>query len=153
MASRLTSYVTSLIMIGLLAFSVIAQAETHLARKEIIIEKQTGGQSVFMVEVADTEEARATGLMYRDDLADNAGMLFIWSYNAMRQFWMRNTFISLDILFFDEDGYLVHYALSQQPQSEDIISSLIPASYVLEIKAGQTKAHNITIGDRLLISE
>ena len=102
------------------------------------------------VEVARTSRDRAKGLMHRAVLGDIDGMIFIWQDAALRQFWMKNTPLSLDILFFDEDGVLVHIAEAQIPFSESLIHSLLPAKYVLELPAGDSARRHIAIGDRLI---
>ena len=100
----------------------------------------------FNVEFARSEAEKATGLMFRDRLADDEGMLFIWNTSSLRQFWMRNTLINLDILFIDSDYRVVHIEESAQKGSLRIISSLLPVQYVLEINAGQSQLRKITPG-------
>ncbi len=100
----------------------------------------------FNVEFARSEAEKATGLMFRERLADDEGMLFMWNTSSLRQFWMRNTLINLDILFIDSDYRVVHIEESAQKGSLRIISSLLPVQYVLEINAGQSQLRKITPG-------
>ena len=100
----------------------------------------------FNVEFARSEAEKATGLMFRERLADDEGMLFMWNTSSLRQFWMRNTLINLDILFIDSDYRVVHIEESAQKGSLRIISSLLPVQYVLEINAGQSEIRKITPG-------
>ncbi|MEK9640481.1 MAG: DUF192 domain-containing protein [Alphaproteobacteria bacterium] len=100
----------------------------------------------FNVEFARSEAEKATGLMFRERLADDEGMLFMWNTSSLRQFWMKNTLINLDILFIDSDYRVVHIEESAQKGSLRIISSLLPVQYVLEINAGQSQLRNITPG-------
>ena len=100
----------------------------------------------FNVEFARSEAEKATGLMFRERLADDEGMLFMWNTSSLRQFWMRNTLIDLDILFIDSDYRVVHIEESAQKGSLRIISSLLPVQYVLEINAGQSQLRKITPG-------
>ena len=100
----------------------------------------------FNVEFARSEAEKAIGLMFRERLADDEGMLFMWNTSSLRQFWMRNTLINLDILFIDSDYRVVHIEESAQKGSLRIISSLLPVQYVLEINAGQSEIRKITPG-------
>ena len=100
----------------------------------------------FNVEFARSEAEKATGLMFRERLADDEGMLFMWNTSSPRQFWMKNTLINLDILFIDSDYRVVHIEESAQKGSSRIISSLLPVQYVLEINAGQAQLRKITPG-------
>ncbi|MEK9532282.1 MAG: DUF192 domain-containing protein [Alphaproteobacteria bacterium] len=100
----------------------------------------------FNVEFARSEAEKATGLMFRERLADDEGMLFMWNTSSLRQFWMKNTLINLDILFIDSDYRVVHIEESAQKGSLRVISSLLPVQYVLEINAGQSQLRNITPG-------
>ena len=100
----------------------------------------------FNVEFARSEAEKAIGLMFRERLADDEGMLFMWNTSSLRQFWMKNTLINLDILFIDSDYRVVHIEESAQKGSLRIISSLLPVQYVLEINAGQSQLRKITPG-------
>ena len=135
-----------------LCFVVMTQshAQIDFEKSALNIKRQNDSVIKFEVEIARTPQERAQGLMQRTSLADNAGMLFLWPGAGLRQFWMKDTLISLDILFFDEEGVLVHYEDKTTPNSQLIISSLMPVSYVLEIKAGQRDANKLEIGDYLI---
>ena len=100
----------------------------------------------FNVEFARSEAEKATGLMFRERLAVDEGMLFMWNTSSLRQFWMKNTLINLDILFIDSDYRVVHIEESAQKGSLRIISSLLPVQYVLEINAGQSQLRKIRLG-------
>ena len=89
----------------------------------------------FQLELAETPERRAEGLMYRKFLPADGGMLFVWPNTDLRLFWMRNTPLSLDILFFDKAGKLVYLHPKAVPFSQATISSIWPAKYVVEIHA------------------
>ncbi len=110
----------------------------------------------FYVEIADTDETRARGLMFRDELADNRGMLFIFRQEAPRSFWMRNTRIPLDIIYLDRDlevVSIVHNARPCRSRSGRCPSypSEGPAMYVLEVNAGQARALGLEKNDRLAV--
>ena len=93
----------------------------------------------FIVEIADQPAAQELGLMYRHELADDHGMLFIFNDTKPQSFWMKNCFISLDILFFDAQGRFIngHYRVPPCRTEEcPIYESAQPAKYVLELKGG-----------------
>ena len=113
---------------------------------QVEIATTDGKLQKFNVEFARSEAEKATGLMFRERLADDEGMLFIWNTSSLRQFWMKNTLINLDILFIDSDYRVVHIEESSQKGSLRIISSLLPVQYVLEINAGQSQLRKITPG-------
>ena len=118
---------------------------------EVQIVTLQGAQHSFQLELAHTPKTRAKGLMHRQHLAENGGMLFIWPETATRLFWMKNTPVSLDILFFDQTGRLVYLHPSAVPYSLQTISSLQPVKYVLEIKGGYARRHAIETGAYLNI--
>ena len=118
---------------------------------EVQIVTVQGAQYSFQLELAHTPKTRAKGLMHRQHLAENGGMLFIWPETATRLFWMKNTPVSLDILFFDQTGRLVYLHPSAVPYSLQTISSLQPVKYVVEIKGGYARRHAIETGAYLNI--
>jgi uncharacterized membrane protein (UPF0127 family) len=117
--------------------------------RDIVLVEAGGSQYRFEVEVADDPAERAEGLMYRESLADNAGMLFLYPKPQPVQFWMKNTPLSLDIVFVRADGTIAHIAESTIPMSEDLIPSGEPVRAVLEVKAGTMRQLGVTAGDRL----
>jgi uncharacterized protein len=108
----------------------------------------------FSVEIAENDASRARGMMFRDSLAPNAGMLFIFDDEAPRSFWMHNCKIALDILYFDAQFKMVGSALSVPPcnlppEQCPSYASGAPAKYVLELNAGRTQELGAGIGDVL----
>lgn len=106
----------------------------------------------FTVELADTAEKQALGLMFRDHLDDSHGMLFLFPREGMRSFWMKNTRIPLDIFYFDADLRLVSVAENARPcktRSCPAYPSKAPARYVLELNAGEAARLGVETGDRL----
>jgi uncharacterized membrane protein (UPF0127 family) len=94
------------------------------------------GTARFRVEIADTPQTRAQGLMFVESLPSTAGMLFVFPDERIRTFWMRNTLVSLDILYFDAEGRWVSAQENAVPLDETTLPSDGPAQYVLEINAG-----------------
>jgi uncharacterized membrane protein (UPF0127 family) len=107
------------------------------------------GVQVFAVEMATTEEEKTTGLMYRKELPDGKGMLFDFTPAQEVSMWMKNTFISLDMIFIRADGRILRIAESTEPQSTRIISSGGPAKGVLEVIAGTARKYGIAPGDQV----
>ena len=108
------------------------------------------------VEIADTNEERARGLMFRDELAPSSGMLFIHDYEQPLAYWMKNTKISLDILYFDSSRRLVSAQLRVPPCSAGDscppYASAGSALYVLELNAGEADAMGMKAGDAIVFS-
>ena len=107
------------------------------------------GVQMFSVEMATTEEEKTTGLMYRKELPDGKGMLFDFSPEQDVSMWMKNTFISLDMIFIRADGRILRIAENTEPQSTKIIPSRGLAKGVLEVIAGTAKKYGIAPGDQV----
>ncbi|QDP18979.1 DUF192 domain-containing protein [Sphingomonas xanthus] len=103
----------------------------------------------FIVEVAGTPQEQATGLMNRMSLAPDRGMIFPFPTPRQASFWMRNTFIPLDIIFIRSDGTIANIAENTIPFSEDQILSEGPVSTVLELAGGRAAELGIKAGDRV----
>ena len=104
------------------------------------------------VEIAKTEEEIERGLMYRKELCNTCGMLFDFPFSANQSFWMKNTFIPLDIIFIDANYTVINIAENTTPFSLDNINSESPAKYVLEVNAYWSKKNNLNKGDKLDIN-
>ncbi len=107
------------------------------------------GVQVFSVEVMRTPEERAKGLMYRRELPEGRGMLFDFSPEQPVSMWMKNTYISLDMIFISADGRIVRIAENTTPELEAIIPAGRPVRGVLEVIAGTSKKYGIAPGDRV----
>ena len=109
--------------------------------------RQDGSIAVSItIEIADTPEARIKGLMKRWFLPERHGMLFIFDSPEIQKFWMRNTPLSLDMIFVDESRRVLNVAESTTPMSKQTYGSTGPAKYVVEVKAGFSKRHGIEKG-------
>lgn len=104
------------------------------------------------IEIADNDEERTRGLMDRQDLPDNAAMLFIFPNDELRSFWMKNTYIPLDIIYISSRKEIVSIQKYTQPKSTYSIPSEKPAMYVLEVNAGFTDNNGINPGDKINFS-
>jgi uncharacterized protein len=107
------------------------------------------GVQVFSVEMATTEEEKTNGLMHRKELPDGKGMLFDFSPEQQISMWMKNTYISLDMIFIRADGRILRIAENTEPLSTKIISSGGLAKGVLEVIAGTAQKYGIQPGDRV----
>ncbi|WNJ19227.1 DUF192 domain-containing protein [Pontibacter sp. G13] len=101
------------------------------------------------IEIADNEQETTQGLMYRKFMEEDQGMLFLFDSMEPRSFWMKNTHISLDIIYVDEYYRIVSIAKQTTPYSEISIPSEAPAQYVVEVNAGYCDRHGIQKGDRV----
>ena len=129
-------------------YSLLSFAE--FPEKEILIANSYGEIKKFNVEIADNNETRSKGFMWRENIPDGTGMLFVWKKEAYRNFWMKNTPTSLDILFFDGDGKFLNVVEKTKPFSLDNIQSSEPSQYVLELMAGSAKIYNLYSGSQIL---
>ncbi|CAN5513018.1 DUF192 domain-containing protein [soil metagenome] len=135
-----------LLYLGLLALP--AQAGQALPVETVTIETAQG-KTKFKAEIANTALQRAGGLMFRKTMAADHGMLFDFGEDRPLMMWMKNTPLSLDMIFAGADGIVVHIAENTVPYSEDIISSGKPVRAVFEVNAGTAKRLGLKPGDRL----
>ena len=114
-----------------------------------LVAQTTAGDRRFTIEIADDTAERSNGLMFRETMADDHGMLFVFENTRPVGFWMRNTPMPLDLIFVGEDGK-VAAVLPGEPFSEAVISPDVPVRFVLELKQGLSKRFGIEPGNALL---
>jgi uncharacterized protein len=119
------------------------------ARLETVAIETDRGRFEFTAEIADTPELRRRGLMYRHRLPEDRAMLFDWGRVEPVSMWMRNTYVSLDMIFIAADGRVVRIAEATEPLSEKTISSGVPVAAVLEVVAGTAERIGLRPGDRV----
>ncbi len=107
------------------------------------------GVRPFSVELAVTDEEREKGLMFRKQVPEGYGMLFDFKQDQMVTMWMKNTYVSLDMIFIQHDGRIARIAENTKVLSEDIIPSGQPVRAVLEVVAGTAKKYGIAPGDKV----
>jgi uncharacterized protein len=134
------------LLVALSSFTGIEARAASIQPLEIVT---NSGVHVFSVEMATTEEEKETGLMYRKELADGKGMLFDFSPEQEVSMWMKNTYISLDMIFIRADGRILRIAENTEPMSTKIIPSRGLAKGVLEVIAGTAQKYGIQPGDRV----
>jgi uncharacterized membrane protein (UPF0127 family) len=112
-----------------------------------------GARLGVRVELALTASEQSQGLMHRRELAEDAGMLFVFDEDRPHTFWMRNTLIPLDMLFVRADGTIAGIVESAAPQTDAPRRVGEPSRYVLEVNGGWCAAHGVGAGDRIDLEE
>ncbi len=131
------------------AFVVLAQMPAFAAGVETLEIASSTGVHPFSVEMAETDEERARGLMFRKEMPEGKGMLFDFKAEQPVAFWMKNTYVSLDMIFIKADGRILSIAENTEPLSERGVPSGGPVRGVLEVVAGTAKKLGIKPGDRV----
>lgn len=121
------------------------------AEGQLVFTKHGTGKVTKMItiQIADNNEERAEGLMWRRYMPEDEGMLFIFDDEEPLTFWMKNTYIPLDMVFADKSGRIVSIYPEATPLSEASISSVKPAQYVVEVNGGFCAKYGIDVGDKL----
>jgi len=132
---------------GLATRAVASETAASALAREMLVVVSVSGRHKFQVEIADTNESRARGLMFRETLAPDAGMLFDFQLEREVAFWMKNTLISLDMLFIEASGRIAHIARDTVPLSLELVPSRAKVRYVLEVPAGTAARLGIQPGD------
>jgi uncharacterized membrane protein (UPF0127 family) len=125
------------------------QTSASAAGQDTIEIVTSSGVHAFSVELATNDAERALGLMFRKSLPEGHGMLFDFKADQPVQFWMHNTYISLDMIFIRGDGRILRIAQDAKPMSDDLIPSGGAVRAVLEVIAGTARKFNIVSGDRV----
>lgn len=140
------------IVLILLVVSFSLGAATQFPTDHLAIVGADGRRHEYAVEVASTPEQLTQGLMFRRQMAANAGMIFDFQLSKPVSMWMKNTLIPLDMVFVDQRGIITGIAERAVPQSLDIISSPGPARAVIELNGGAAQAAGIKAGDRVVFA-
>lgn len=151
----------NLFFIGVISSSLV-WADTRLSPEQVLDEayeisfgkalltlSTSAGTQQWMLEVAQTPEQLARGLMFRRSLPDQTGMVFLFPYPRQVTMWMKNTFISLDMLFFDESGRIVYLIENAEPESTHLLKCPVFVSGVVELPGGSIKTYGIKMGSLL----
>jgi uncharacterized membrane protein (UPF0127 family) len=150
-------YFLSVFIVVVLIFSCKNESKTAI-KTETISFKKEGELSVFKkdsllvnldIEIAESDYETETGLMYRESMEEKQGMLFIQDEFKVQNFYMKNTQISLDLIFIDENLKIVSFQENAKPFDETSLSSQVPAKYVLEINAGLAEKWLLEVGDSI----
>jgi len=133
-------------MVVVLALAAMAACGSDAPR---VVAHTSAGPRTIVVEVVDTPSARTRGLMYRQELADGTGMLFVFDEESDHAFWMKNTFIPLDMIFVSSDRRVVGVHERARPHSLAPISVKRPSRWVIEVPGGWAARAGIAVGDRI----
>jgi uncharacterized membrane protein (UPF0127 family) len=146
MIKRLTFAV---LLVAVAAYLIALSPTARGAEQQILEIASKTGVHVFSVELAVTDEERARGLMYRRSVPESYGMLFDFKRDQEVTMWMRNTYVSLDMIFIQSDGRIRRIAENTETESDKIIPSGGQVRAVLEVAAGTAKKLGIEPGDRV----
>jgi uncharacterized protein len=151
--SATVRWVLGIVLAGALAAAGHAQSQpieslTHFPRTTLDIVAH-GHRDRFRIWIADTTARQEQGLMFVRDLPPNEGMLFPQSAPQVAHFWMKNTYIPLDMVFVGEDGRIAKIIADARPFSLAVLSSDVPVIAVLEIDGGEAARLGIAVGDRV----
>ena len=135
-------------LVFLLFISASCIGQTHFKSGSLTINTKFDNL-YYRVEVADNPRLKSIGLMYRSSLPANQGMLLLNEKPQRLNIWMKNTFIPLDIIYIDADGYIVRIVENAQPESTRVMPSGGSVKAVLELNAGQVQKRDIAVGDRV----
>jgi hypothetical protein len=125
---------------------------TSQAANYIVTIKTKLKEITLNIELARSEKEKAQGLMNRTSLPENNGMLFIFDNEQIRTFWMKDTLISLDMIFINKEGEIVTIAKNTKiNQTQETYSSSAPSKYVLEVNAGWCDKNGVTLGDLIIL--
>lgn len=142
-------FIARLLLTLLLGLALAPQLSRAAELQSLEIATKSGVR-MFSVEMATTDEERAKGLMYRKELPDGRGMLFDFTPEQTISMWMKNTYISLDMIFIGGDGRVIRIAENTETESTKIISSGGPAKAVFEVIAGTARKYGIAPGDQVV---
>ena len=138
-----------MVALALFALAILHPARAFAAGQATIDIVNSSGVHPFAVELATNDEERARGLMFRKELPEGRGMLFDFGQEQPVAFWMRNTYISLDMIFIRGDGRVLRVAENAEPLSDRLIPSGGAVRAVLEVIAGTAHKYGIKPGDRV----
>jgi uncharacterized membrane protein (UPF0127 family) len=146
---------TKLQLLFLIVFSLTSlpscKALEKFEKRELVIEGRTG-RVIIKAEIAVTPSQREQGLMYRKELKDGEGMLFVFQSDQFLSFWMKNTLVPLSIAYIAHDGRILDI-YDMQPENLAPVRSSRSVRYALEVPPGRFSRFGLGVGDRLEITE
>ncbi|MFZ5946617.1 MAG: DUF192 domain-containing protein [Stygiobacter sp.] len=172
--SRKNKWIQIVVVIVLISFTALFVFSNFLKRNEVVnpqLEKAVSGKTVYSftkegelsfndqkgnlissidIEIADTDEQRQLGLMFRDKMEETQGMLFIFDREAPQAFWMHNTILPLDIIYINSKMEIVHIVKNAKPFDDSSLPSIKPAQFVVEVNAGYCEKFGLKEGDKIV---
>jgi uncharacterized membrane protein (UPF0127 family) len=148
-------YRSFIFFILILCFSSLGSCSANELRTdcEVTVRNERNKERKIKVQISKTEAERNLGLMYRDKMPLDHGMLFVFPEEEERSFWMKNTFISLDIIFIDQKQKVTTVLMNVPPHTTSPRRSNAPAKYVIELNSGMAKEYEIEVNTTIDISE
>ncbi len=140
------------VIVTVLSLAVMTQLYCQSGRRDKFIKVFLPGGQEIMAELAVTPAERERGLMFREKIEPDQGMLFVFEEEDLYSFWMKNTLIPLDIIWINSHRQIVHIEKNVPPCTQDPCPGYMPrqpALYVLELKAGQAEANNLQLYQRV----
>lgn len=153
MTSQKLKYIAAFIVLATVSAALPAEIQPSPPLKKLVFIEQ---QLEINVEIAATQVDRERGLMYRSDLDAKQGMLFVYADLGQRRVWMKNTLLSLDVLFLDTDGRILSMLENLPPCQKDpcpIYDSHAAAMYMLELSAGFIQQNHLKVGQKIRLPE
>jgi hypothetical protein len=149
---EIKTYKISIFVMIILQFSLLASDKIDFNNSAILQKANKAKTSISLnLSIAETPAQWQKGLMKIKKMKENNGMLFIFPKENYRLFWMKDTYISLDLIYLDKNKKIVEINQNNKPMNEDTIKVKEKAKFVLEVNAGFVKKHNIKIGDILIL--
>ncbi len=121
----------------------------HFGQTELSVVRKDGTRVLFKTEIAETREEQAYGLMFVRSLPENRAMIFPMRPPRMVSFWMKNTYIPLDMLFVRPNGEILQIEANVKPLDETLVHSRDPVAAVVELRGGMAEKLGLKIGDRI----
>jgi uncharacterized membrane protein (UPF0127 family) len=140
------SILISLVALGLLAVALVPGCGGGDGAPMVVLRPEGRLEVRVQVELARTSQERERGLMFREHLDADAGMLFLYEEEGLLAFWMRNTLIPLDMIFISADHRVVGIVENAEPQTDTVRQVDGPSQFVLEVNGGFAAAHGVTAG-------
>ena len=152
MRQKTAKFLMVFLVVFLLFF--LANCAKNVGENQVLIDN---GKNLIKisVEIADDSNEMEKGLMFRERLDENKGMLFVFGDNAARTFWMKNTLIPLDMIFIDDKNEIVDIKPAVPCKAEpcELYKSAKPAKYVLEVNEGFAEKNSIGVGDKIILNQ
>lgn len=152
MIEKIAKKFLKILLVFLLLFLINCTKISDKSQKEIFIDNEEDLIKIY-AEIADDNQEKIRGLMFREKLEENSGMFFIFENESYQTFWMKNTLVPLDIIFIDKGFKIVGIESAQPCRKEPckLYVSPVPAKYVLEVNVGFTARNKIEIGDKIIM--
>jgi uncharacterized protein len=168
---RFTQIIVAIVLLAFAAYFIVPNLLTHKTETDTQLDNSAKntpadsftkeGELSFLsekgttisqlnIEVADDEAQKQKGLMFRDKMEQNQGMIFLFDKEEPQAFWMHNTILSLDIIYINSKMEIVHIAKNAKPFDDTSLPSVKPAQYVVEVNGGYTDKLGIKEGDKIV---